>query len=221
MSLMSTLKDIFIYPLRASVKTERHGENDCWGIGAGLLSQSSRVLSAGVGFSISFEESIEKKYGCRVVLLDPSETGKNTIIRKAETLSKNIEFLPYGLAGKSGYVEFGAPDRETEGSFKSYNGTGDLFSFECFSAKSLMERYGFKELDLLKLDVEGFEYEIIKSLFVSKIFPKQICLEIHTNKSISIDQGVFSAAVLILRMYFSGYKIIYNKAMDFTFLRTL
>ena len=48
---------------------------------------------------------------------------------------------------------------------------------------------------------------------------RQICVEIHHNRVISIDNTVLDAAKLILRLFLRGYRIVYNKNMDFTFVR--
>ncbi|HEY0913151.1 MAG TPA: FkbM family methyltransferase, partial [Bradyrhizobium sp.] len=73
------------------------------------------------------------------------------------------------------------------------------------------------DVDLLKIDIEGFEYEVIDSMLRSGPAVDQICVEIHTNRVIDIRQTIFSAMGLILRLYRSGYRIIYNDNMDFTF----
>ena len=61
------------------------------------LGPDSRILSAGAGNDISFEKALTERYGCRVVLLDPSPTGVATVERENLPADKLI-FMPVGLA---------------------------------------------------------------------------------------------------------------------------
>lgn len=216
MSLFRRLKELFLVPLSRRVPTVLLGSADQWAIPAGSLAADSFIVSAGVGHSITFEQDIIARFGARIVLLDPSPTGVATIERLTDR--RNIEFLPLGLAAASGELQFGLPDRAEEGSFRK-GSAADGVSFGCTSLSDIMRRHGRTRIDLLKIDVEGFEYEIIQSIFDGHLAVDQICVEIHHNREISIDQTVMDAARLILRLARYGYRIVYNKNMDFTFVK--
>lgn len=52
----------------------------------------------------------------------------------------------------------------------------------CYTIGSLMEKHGFASLDLLQIDVEGYEYEIIKTIPFSDLKPTIINYEhAHLN----------------------------------------
>ncbi|ACK51534.1 methyltransferase FkbM family [Methylocella silvestris BL2] len=214
MSVFKKLKEFFILPFSKKVPTELLGEADQWAIPRNSINAQSFIVSAGVGRSITFEEAIIKKFDATVVLLDPSPTGVETMKKKNDT--RNIDFLEMGLASQAGEVSFGLPDRADEGSFRK-GGKGDGIVFECISLADLLARYGKNKIDLLKIDVEGFEYEIIESIFEKNLEVEQICVEIHHNKVIAIDKTLADAALLILKLFKHGYRIVYNKNMDFTF----
>lgn len=217
MSLFRRLKELFLIPLSRRVPTVLLGSADQWAVPAGSLSADSFIVSAGVGHSITFEQDIIARFGARIVLLDPSPTGVTTIERLADR--RNIEFLPLGLAAVSGELQFGLPDRAEEGSFRK-GSAEDGVSFGCTSLSDIMRKHGRTRIDLLKIDVEGFEYEIIQSIFDDRLSVEQICVEIHHNREISIDQTIADAARLILRLARAGYRVVYNKNMDFTFVKT-
>ena len=84
------------------------------------------MIAAGVGFTITFELEFAKKFShSKILLLDPSETGVNTV--RALTLPQNIVFISKALGGYDGVIEFGFPDNPREGSFIS----GELSSNYC------------------------------------------------------------------------------------------
>ena len=217
MGLMRVLKSLLIMPMSKGVPTVLLGQTDQWAIPAGILKEASFIISAGVGTSITFEQELIKRYNSRIILLDPSPTGVKTIQQLSDR--RNIDFLELGLAAKSGSVSFGLPDRADEGSFR-VGSIRDSIHFDCISLLDLMKQRGRTEIDLLKIDVEGFEYEIIDALIRDGLRISIICIEIHHSRVISIEKTIFNAFYLILRLSMIGYKIVYNKNMDFTFYLT-
>jgi hypothetical protein len=47
----------------------------------------------------------------------------------------------------------------------------------CTTIKNLLKKYKIKNLELLKLDVEGAEIEVLKNMIKDKIFPRQVLVE--------------------------------------------
>jgi FkbM family methyltransferase len=215
MGLFRQLKRAFIFPLSKGIPTVLVGSLDQWALPLGVLNQDSFIVSAGVGTSITFEEDLTSMFRTRIILLDPSPTGVQTM--NARVRDELIEFSPRGLAKRSGNVSFGLPDRLEEGSFKKGTGSDGLM-FTCVSLTDLLEENKKSKIDLLKIDIEGFEYEIIESMIENNIQVDIICVEIHHNKVISIDETIVDAAKLILRVCRNDYVIVYNKNMDFTFV---
>ncbi len=214
MAFMRLLKTISIIPMSKKVATVLLGQSDQWAIPENALGDKSFIVSAGVGTSITFEKDIISRYNSQIVLLDPSPTGVETIKNLRDR--RNIDFLEVGLAAKSGPVAFGLPDLADEGSYRM-GSTKDNIQFDCISLADLMKQHGKVAIDLLKIDVEGFEYEILDSLLREGLKVKTICVEIHHSGVISINKTIFNAYFLILRLFLKGYKVVYNKNMDFTF----
>ncbi len=214
MAFMRWLKIISIIPMSKRVSTVLLGQADQWAIPENALKDNSFIVSAGVGTSITFEKDIISRYNSQIILLDPSPTGVKTMNDLRDR--RNIDFMEIGLAAKSGPVCFGLPDLADEGSYRK-GSTRDGIQFDCISLADLMKQRGQLSIDLLKIDVEGFEYEILDSLIKEGLKVKTICVEIHHNRVISINKTIFSAYFLMLRLFFKGYKVVYNKNMDFTF----
>jgi FkbM family methyltransferase len=215
MGLFRQLKKAFLVPFSRNIPTVLVGSKDQWALPVGALNPDSFIVSAGVGNSITFEEDLTSKFRTRIILLDPSPTGVRTM--QAVVRTDLIEFSPRGLARRSGEISFAPPDRPEEGSFKKGAGSGEL-TFACVSLPDLLKENNRSKIDLLKIDVEGFEYEIIASIIENSIPVDIICVEIHHNRVIGIDETIADAAKLILCLYRNGYVVIYNKNMDFTFV---
>lgn len=96
--------------------------------------------------------------------------------------------------------------------------TSQYYDVECTTLIQEMKHHGHKQIDLLKLDVEGVECDILNHLFGNNIFPKIINvefdilrIELHNNK----------AMLLIKKMNDIGYKLMHRTGFDFTFIRQL
>src|SRR5262245_705576 len=70
------------------------------------LSARSIVYSGGVGTDISFEHALVQRFGCEVVLLDPSPMGLKTMALGENNISQ-FHFLPLALAGRAGSIKAG------------------------------------------------------------------------------------------------------------------
>jgi FkbM family methyltransferase len=172
------------------------------------------IYSAGVGLDISFEKELVSRFGVTVYLFDPSTTGIATM-SKPENQVAGIEFVPLGLAGKSGSVSFSFPKDKGERSF-TINGESDyLVEFECRTLTELMRERRHSQIDLLKMDIEGFEYEVLESIFRDRIQIKQICLEFHHFFK-SIPKARTQRAISDLAS--KGYVLVYKEDANYTFL---
>jgi len=164
---------------------------------------------AGVGKGITFEEGLAKMAARPVLLFDPTPTATPTIAR---TDLSNIAFFPVGLAAKEGLLEFSVPKDTAEGSFSVPRDGLDRVSFECWSLRTIMSNRGDTAIDLLKMDIEGFEYDIIDQILAERIPVRQLCVEFHAWLR---PRQTWKT---IWRLHQSGYRLIFKHRGDHTFL---
>jgi FkbM family methyltransferase len=121
----------------------------------------------------------------RVIAIEP-QTRLQNIIHKNIELNKlsNIEIIKMVISDKKGKEIFNlSPDTNTGSSGvlkkQSYKVSQEII--DSTTLKELISQLKIKKIDLLKIDVEGSEYEVIlgsKTLFESHII-KNIALELH------------------------------------------
>jgi FkbM family methyltransferase len=182
------------------------------------LNANSNVLCAGAGNDISFEKALIASYGCRVVLLDPSPTGIATVQRE-NLPDQKLQFLPVGLAAADGVIEFAEPQDRSEGSFVGGNAGNDATNkFQCQTPATLMLALGWEHIDLLKIDIEGFEYQVIQHILHKQLNVRQVCVEFHHGEPFEYTRRDTISAILALRR--AGYDLVYRKSWDHTFLKT-
>jgi FkbM family methyltransferase len=144
-----------------------------------------------------------------VLVFDPSPTGIATVDASD---TRNLQFFPLGLAAHTGTLQFSVPKRATEGSYSIVQDGLDVVSFDCVDLPTIMSRNGDSSIDLLKMDIEGFEYDIIHQFLDERIPIRQLCVEFHDW----LRPG--QTRKTILRLYRAGYRIIHKHRGDHTFL---
>jgi FkbM family methyltransferase len=164
---------------------------------------------AGVGKGMSLELELAKMTSRPVLVFDPSPTGINTV---AKSDTQNLKFFPVGLAAHAGLIQFSVPVDADEGSYSVVQDGVDVVSFECYDLPTIMSKNGDSCIDLLKMDIEGFEFDIVNQILDQNIPVRQLCVEFH--------RWLRPGATLktMARLYRAGYRIIYKQYGDFTFL---
>ncbi|MBB5345666.1 FkbM family methyltransferase [Tunturibacter empetritectus] len=174
------------------------------------VSEPLRVIyCAGVGLDMSFEVALAKMAAEPVLVFDPSPTGIATVEKSDIT---NIKFFPVGLAVHSGSIEFSLPKDAAEGSYSVVQDGVETIQFDCYDLGTIMSTNGDSYIDLLKMDIEGFEFDIVNQLLDQCIPVRQLCVEFHSW----LRPG--QTLKTIARLHRAGYRLIHKKRGDYTFL---
>jgi hypothetical protein len=75
------------------------------------------------------------------------------------------------------------------------------------SIPTIVEQFKIKDIELIKLDIEGAEIEVLKDMLNSKIFPNQILVEFD-ELTVNFIKPYFKASHVILKLLFNGYVLI-------------
>ncbi|MEM0941260.1 MAG: FkbM family methyltransferase [Bacteroidota bacterium] len=171
-----------------------------------LISYNGIVYSFGVGEDLSFDLALIKNHGCLVFAFDPTPKSINWI--KKQKKLQNFDFLPYGIAKESGIVKFNLPKNQSHvsGSVINHKNVTDEYSInvEMKSIDDIKELFYHEHLDVLKMDIEGSEYEVVDEILDSGIDINQFAIEIHER---FFSDGITKTKLLVESMNKNGYKI--------------
>lgn len=144
------------------------------------ISAESVVYSVGIGNDISFDLELIEKYGCTVHAFDPTPESVEWVGK--QDLPEEFKFHALGLAESDGTMIFYPPRNPA---MISHRMTADPetkesgVEVEFKSISSIMEMLNHDSIDLLKMDIEGAEYGVIRNICLTKPHINQICLEFH------------------------------------------
>jgi len=99
-------------------------------------------------------------------------------------IHNNIELLPFAISDSEKQVEFSNSAIQKEGNTyikesPVFSGTADKITVQCFAIDGLLEK-GYEKPDIIKIDVEGAEFDVLQgSVNTLKKYKPNILLATH------------------------------------------
>lgn len=171
------------------------------------LDKNSIVYSFGIGEDISFDEEIIAQYNCTVFGFDPTPKSINYM----KLNNTKIKFYEYGVYSYDGNIKFYLPK-------DSSNVSGTIFNRWKYNENKLppinvpvkkfstiTKELGHKIVDIVKIDIEGSEYEILDDVLNSGVKINQILIEFHHRFP---EIGIKKTKKAIEKLKSYGYELI-------------
>lgn len=186
------------------------------------LNEKSVIYSVGVGEDISFDEELITKFNSKVYGFDPTPKSIKFIEDK-KNLNSNFFMNPYGLYNFDGKIDFLLPSNSdhvscTIGNLRAYEANEiEKVTVPVYTFDTILSKIGTQKIDILKLDIEGAEYEVLDDILNSKIEIDQICIEFH-HRFKGVSKEKTKSAIKLLRS--KGYLLVGISAQreEYTFL---
>ncbi len=166
------------------IKSEWHG--NLYGgfyLSPRFINENSIVYSFGIGEDLSFDRSISDRFGCEVNCFDPTPKSLEWIAKQSHGILQNLKIFDYGLSRHTQTATFFLPknSKNVSGSIVSQSAVNpdDSIQVELKSINDIVREFKHDNIDVLKMDIEGAEYDFINGLSEHSIRPKQLLIEFH------------------------------------------
>ncbi len=147
------------------------------------LNAESVVYSFGVGTDISFDLALIGRFGATVHAFDPTPVAKRWL--ESQSLPAQFVYHDCGIAAYDGRQDFHAPKNPDSAHFSPvprYRGApGPRLAAPVKTLRTIMAGLGHARLDVLKLDIEGGEYDVLANVLADLIPIRQLLIEFHHN----------------------------------------
>ncbi|MBT8082352.1 MAG: FkbM family methyltransferase [Gammaproteobacteria bacterium] len=159
-------------------------QRDSWKYISELLDSDAIVYSVGVGDLIDFDLGLIDDHNVTVHAFDPTPFARDWVEQQA--LPDRFVFHPWAAAGADGTLrlyrrvsERGKRSAVMWTADEAAGDVGDFIDAPAYTIETVMRKLGHERVDLLKIDVEGAEYEILASLRRDGALPRQLLVEFH------------------------------------------
>lgn len=188
-------------------------------INPNLINKNSIFYSFGIGSDISFDLSIIEKYGINIYAFDPTPRSLKWL--KKQELPKEFKHYDFGLASFDGTASFYSPNNPDHVSFSMKQSSfvsSETVEVNVYQLKTVLEKLKHNKIDVLKMDIEGAEYDVINNIINSGIEIKQLLVEFHHRL---VEDGITKTKITLKELNEAGYKIFYisKSGEEFSFLK--
>jgi len=170
-----------VHPRKSAFGSDYGG----WTITPECLDSSSTIYSFGLGNDISFDLALIQRFGCTVHGFDPSPPVAQWI--GTQNLPANYVFHDYGLGASDGEISFFAPSARS-GMFSTSNQHRHVTNTEVRlpvrTLSTITAALGSSCIDVLKVDIEGAEYDLLPAIVQCPIPIRQLLIEFHHRAGI-------------------------------------
>lgn len=184
-------------------------QSDSWKYIPGILSTESIVYSLGVGDLIDFDLDLINDHGVTVHAFDPTPFAEEWVA--SQSLPEEFVFHSWAAAGEDGslrlYRRVNTRGKASQVMWTADSDAGDAGDFidtPAYTIRTIMDKLGHEQVDLVKIDVEGAEYGILDALENVANLPRQLLVEYH-HRFPGIGKQRTEDSIAMLRKL--GYKI--------------
>jgi FkbM family methyltransferase len=206
-----------------------------------LLGPNRTAMCCGAGEDISFDVALNATWGMRIICADPTPRA----IRHVESLlaanrdgrRMSIEEGPssYEMTGfreddfifaacavwsSDGVLDLYAPKDESYVSYSALNlqHTSEMIQVRASTVGSLLRNFGVTRLALLKLDIEGAEYEVLRSILSAGILPDQLLVEFDQINQPLTPLFWIELTRILRALRDAGYRLVHRERANYTFV---
>lgn len=226
-------------PIDSSVPTERLGTPyGGWIIPKNILNADSVCYLVGAGEDVSFDLAVAAAFGCPVHIFDPTPRAVAHVELLKQNLAKSIptpcatspggfysvypphiadliHMHPIGIWNEDTQLRFFTPANEAYVSHSIVNlqQTENFIEVPVRRLDSMMRELGHQRINLLKIDIEGAEYQVIESIIQTKTAVDILCIEFDESSANHFD-GKYLTRIeqALFSLISAGFTVIAKEA---------
>jgi FkbM family methyltransferase len=206
------------------------------------------VVSAGVGEDVTFDIELIEKFGCRVFLIDPTPRAKLHYQDIVERFGKNKKSDEYSQDGQQSVLSYNLeninhnnfiflnkavsdktiknvkffepknPSHVSHSLIEDLNDNNNYILVDVISFKDLTEQLNLKNIQILKLDIEGSEVDVLKNIFKTGINVEQILVEYDLLRTRKVS-AYFKVLFISTKLLLNKYVLVNIEDLNYTFLK--
>jgi len=149
------------------------------------IGDSSAVVDVGCGYEADFSVHMINTYGADAIGIDPTEKHARPLRELEKKSNGKFKHKKWLISKESGKVTFYESIENESGSIDQEHinirkGTSHAYEVESVNLNDLPSHLNLKEISILKLDIEGAEFDLFRELDSINLEPfRQLYIEFH------------------------------------------
>ncbi len=181
------LRPLFLHnPYLDQIPLEKLGSDyGGWKVPVQSIDKDWICYCFGIGKDATFDMELVNKFSCDVFSFDPTPTALK-YMNTLEYDKEKLHFYPWGIWKEDKELKFYSAVDPHDSNFSVFDlhGSGNYTVAECYTLSSIMTKLGHKAINLIKLDIEGSWYEVLKQIVEEEIKISVLCAEFDSPVSI-------------------------------------
>lgn len=200
-----------------------------WWIDTNALGAAPLLVDCGLGRDISFPTAFITRFGGRVIGVDPSPQSLAYARSHCPAGMQIVDRALWSEAGRS--IAFNMPRIQEALPVGADGVSGSLIDSHAYVAggarvqvrttnfEEILREAGRRDCDVLKLDIEGAEYDVLAALCASSVIVsvKQLLVEFHhgaTHYTMADTEGA------VARVRAAGFRLMHVEGRNYIFRRS-
>jgi len=199
-------------------KKVRLGEEAGWNIPRAILREQSICYCVGCGEDITFDLELIRACACTVFAFDPTPQAITHVNAHAAGVP-NYRFSHLAIWDKDDVVKFYASPFGMSHSITNLEETDKYIEVPARRLKQVLETNGHSRIALLKMDIEGAEHTVLRTVVEDNLQIDVICVEFDYLAKPPTPARLGAIRESIKSLLDAGYGYFWIEGSNFTFVR--
>ena len=185
------------------------------------FTNDSVVVDVGCADDPDFSIHMIGKYGLKAFGIDPTKKHEQSLVKLEQQYEGNFKHVPVAVSAREGTITFHESVENMSGSVLTdhtniMRDEVNSYDVESVTLKSLVDRIDTSNVELIKLDIEGAEYDLLKEVKKEDLAPfKQIYIEFHHHCTKHTIEETMQIVQLIESFGYTSFSLDDHKYLFF------
>lgn len=205
--------------LRNARQKVRLGGEAGWTIPRAALDSTSVCYCIGCGEDITFDLAVIQEYACPVFAFDPTPRAIAHVAKHASHVPQ-FTLAEFAIWDKDDTVRFYVPGEAlgVSHSITNLDGTADYIEVPSRRLSRVLADNGHAAIALLKMDIEGAEHTVIRTIIEDRLRIGVLCVEFDELAKHATPDRVAAMRQSIKSLLDYGYDYFWIEGSNFTFV---
>lgn len=154
-----------------------------------IMRKGRTMVDIGANFGLFSSQVCVNNRNAKVLAIEPNYKIIPVLINnlRLNNIESQVHVVQAAVSGAEGLVALEQPSENNIGSTMVVNNNQSLLSVPCITLENICSQFDVKEIDLVKIDIEGNEFDVFKEFNFQKIELRNIILEFNHLSKVSLS----------------------------------